>query len=282
MLRWRPAFQFLHVVVVCLCFAAAAAAQTDRGTLTGTVLDSSGAVVPGATVKAVHVATNFERTVTTSADGAYAIPQLPVGAYVIVDHRERLPDDDAREHRAHRRRHAARRRHARDRRTQGRGHGVGRRAPDPDRQRQGDDGDQQQVHPGSAARRRRPAAIAARPQPHRARGQDRQQRRRRPRQHRDRRRPGRRLGPDGRRRLRDAGCAVRAAPLDDAQLAVGRGHHRVRRRHQRLQGGVRPRRRRRGQLRVALGLQPVPRQGVRVHARRRLRLEQLLQQGART
>ena len=84
MLRWRPAFQFLHVVVVCLCFAAAATAQTDRGTLTGTVLDSSGAVVPGATVKAVHVATNFERTVTTSADGAYAIPQLPVGAYVMV------------------------------------------------------------------------------------------------------------------------------------------------------------------------------------------------------
>ena len=84
MLRWRPGFQSLHVVVVCLCFAAAAIAQTDRGTLTGTVHDSSGAVVPGATVKAVHVATNFERTVTTSADGAYTIPQLPVGAYVMV------------------------------------------------------------------------------------------------------------------------------------------------------------------------------------------------------
>ena len=46
MLRWRPAFQFLHVAVVCLCFAAAATAQTDRATLTGTVHDSSGAVVP--------------------------------------------------------------------------------------------------------------------------------------------------------------------------------------------------------------------------------------------
>ena len=40
--------------------------------------------MPGATVKAVHVATNFERTVTTSADGAYTIPQLPVGAYVVI------------------------------------------------------------------------------------------------------------------------------------------------------------------------------------------------------
>ena len=50
---------------------------------------------------------------------------------------------------------------------------------------------------------------------------------------------------------------------------VGRSHHRVRRRHQRLQGGVRPRRRRRGELRVALGHQSMARQGLRVHARRR-------------
>ena len=84
MLRWRPAFQFLHVVVMCLGFAAAATAQTDRATLTGTVHDSSGAVVPGATVKAVQVGTNFERSATTSAQGVYTIPQLPVGAYIVV------------------------------------------------------------------------------------------------------------------------------------------------------------------------------------------------------
>ena len=136
-------------------------------------------VVPGATVKAVHVATNFERTVTTSAEGAYTIPQLPVGAYVVIvtangfqtttlenieltaGARVRVDGTLAR------------------RRPAGRRHGVGRRAADPDRQRQGDDGDQQQVHPGSAARRRRPAALAARPQPDRAGSQDRQQRRRR-------------------------------------------------------------------------------------------------------
>ena len=72
------------MVVVCLCLAAPRAAQTDRGTLTGTVKDSTGAVVPAATVKAVHVATNFERTVTTSAEGDYTITQLPVGAYVVI------------------------------------------------------------------------------------------------------------------------------------------------------------------------------------------------------
>ena len=50
---------------------------------------------------------------------------------------------------------------------------------------------------------------------------------------------------------------------------------------QRLQGGVRPRRRRRGELRVALGLEPLAGQGVRVLPPRFARHDQLLQQGAR-
>ena len=32
----------------------------------------------------MHVATNFERVVTTSAEGTYTIPQLNVGAYVVI------------------------------------------------------------------------------------------------------------------------------------------------------------------------------------------------------
>ena len=54
-------------IVVFLSAASSAAAQADRGTITGTVTDSSGGVVASASVKAIHVATNFERTVTTSA-----------------------------------------------------------------------------------------------------------------------------------------------------------------------------------------------------------------------
>ena len=64
--------------------AGAAHAQTDRGTITGQVTDQSAAIIGGATVKAVHVATNFERQVTTSNEGSYTIPQLPVGGYVVV------------------------------------------------------------------------------------------------------------------------------------------------------------------------------------------------------
>ena len=56
-------------IVSFIALSAPASAQTDRGTLTGTVKDSTGAVVQAATVKAVHVATNFERSVTTSPQG---------------------------------------------------------------------------------------------------------------------------------------------------------------------------------------------------------------------
>lgn len=56
-------------------------AQSDRATLTGTVHDQSGAVVPGAAVKAIQVNTNLERSTQTSTEGEYTIPQLPIGTY---------------------------------------------------------------------------------------------------------------------------------------------------------------------------------------------------------
>lgn len=67
-----------------LAIATAVNAQTDRGTITGQVTDQQSAIIPNATVKAVHIATNFERQVTTSHEGSYTIPQLPVGGYVII------------------------------------------------------------------------------------------------------------------------------------------------------------------------------------------------------
>ncbi|MEO7275131.1 MAG: carboxypeptidase-like regulatory domain-containing protein [Vicinamibacterales bacterium] len=74
-------------ILVLACLAAAVPAtyaQNDRGMITGQVTDQSGAIITGATVKGVHVATNFARTVTTSREGSYTIPQLPVGGYVVV------------------------------------------------------------------------------------------------------------------------------------------------------------------------------------------------------
>lgn len=56
-------------------------AQGERGTFNGTVTDPSGAVVPGATVKAVNIATNVETQAQTTSAGVYRMPYLPPGTY---------------------------------------------------------------------------------------------------------------------------------------------------------------------------------------------------------
>ena len=58
--------------------------QTFRGTILGTVTDTSGAVVSGAKVEAKNVATGLQRSTQTSADGSYSIPELPLGTYVVT------------------------------------------------------------------------------------------------------------------------------------------------------------------------------------------------------
>ena len=55
--------------------------QADRGSLTGTVRDSSGGVAPGATVTVLRDATGLTRMTVSSSTGAYSIPELPVGMY---------------------------------------------------------------------------------------------------------------------------------------------------------------------------------------------------------
>jgi hypothetical protein len=59
-------------------------AQTFRGTILGTVTDSSGGAVTGATVTIKNTDTGLIRTVTTSDDGTYAAPELPIGNYSVT------------------------------------------------------------------------------------------------------------------------------------------------------------------------------------------------------
>ncbi|HYL61671.1 MAG TPA: carboxypeptidase regulatory-like domain-containing protein [Candidatus Methylomirabilis sp.] len=66
-------------------FASAISAQNITATLTGTVTDTTGAVVPNATVTVHNNDTNTDvRTVTTDQTGAYTIPDLPVGTYTVT------------------------------------------------------------------------------------------------------------------------------------------------------------------------------------------------------
>ena len=67
-----------------LFFACVADAQTFRGTILGTVTDSSGSAVGGATVTIKNVDTGLLRTTQTTADGSYAVPELPIGSYTVT------------------------------------------------------------------------------------------------------------------------------------------------------------------------------------------------------
>jgi hypothetical protein len=58
-------------------------AQGSFGTILGAVTDSSGAVIPGATVTILNTATGFSRTLTTDSAGAYNAPTLIPGTYTV-------------------------------------------------------------------------------------------------------------------------------------------------------------------------------------------------------
>lgn len=67
--------------------ACAAVAQFENGSIVGTVHDSSGAVVTGATVTVTNTATGVVTTRTTTDTGTYEVPNLRVGQYnVVVSH----------------------------------------------------------------------------------------------------------------------------------------------------------------------------------------------------
>ena len=61
-----------------------AVAQTNKASIVGTVTDTSGAVVPGVTVKITKVDTNATREVTTSDSGTYEAPSLDIGTYKVT------------------------------------------------------------------------------------------------------------------------------------------------------------------------------------------------------
>src|SRR6266496_6375233 len=81
-----PSMRNLHLLLslsMLLCLSVLAYPQSDRGVLTGTVTDSSGAVIPGASVIATNAATNVSASTVTTEGGLYAIPALQPGTYKV-------------------------------------------------------------------------------------------------------------------------------------------------------------------------------------------------------
>src|SRR5579871_5568429 len=74
----------LAVMSAVLLGGAAVQAQSFRGIILGTVTDSTGAAVSGANVTVKNLDTGLTRVVTTSGDGTYSVPELPIGKYSVT------------------------------------------------------------------------------------------------------------------------------------------------------------------------------------------------------
>jgi len=73
------------VALIALAFGAHLAwAQVNTATISGTVSDESGAVLPGATIAILNLDTGITRTVTTNASGRYGAPALALGNYQVT------------------------------------------------------------------------------------------------------------------------------------------------------------------------------------------------------
>ena len=76
----------MRIRLVSMCLLASAAvvlAQSDRGTITGTIGDPAGAVIPNAPIEARNTETGATFQAASSATGNYTLAQLPTGIYVI-------------------------------------------------------------------------------------------------------------------------------------------------------------------------------------------------------
>src|SRR5262245_42663526 len=71
------------IVLTCI-----AGAQTNSATLSGTVMDSQGAVVPNVAITVSSKATGLKRQATTNSEGLFTLPLLPPGIYSFQAQRE--------------------------------------------------------------------------------------------------------------------------------------------------------------------------------------------------
>ena len=81
----KPAYGFLlAALALAMAGAPASRAQIVSGSIVGVVSDSTGAVIPDASVTATNAATGLARNARTDVQGVYTLPQLPPGIYSVA------------------------------------------------------------------------------------------------------------------------------------------------------------------------------------------------------
>jgi hypothetical protein len=84
-MRAVPAgFRLLLAFLAVIVLARTASAQKTTGDITGSVADTTGGLVPGATVTALCASTGFSRVATTDTQGGFSLPELPVCVYKVT------------------------------------------------------------------------------------------------------------------------------------------------------------------------------------------------------
>ena len=78
--RW---FYHWAVAALAVTLVTLPASGQQAAELVGTIMDPSGAVVPGATVTATNEATGAVREVQSNVEGSYRVAPLPAGSYTI-------------------------------------------------------------------------------------------------------------------------------------------------------------------------------------------------------
>src|SRR6266496_6478808 len=89
MTRQRP-FSLIAVIVFLLtafCLLPTAFSQTATATLSGTVVDQNGAVVPNADITVENIGTALKRETTTNDEGYFTVPLLPPATYSVTAQR---------------------------------------------------------------------------------------------------------------------------------------------------------------------------------------------------
>ena len=84
----RSVLRLGHVVLLAVAMCAAPSSLFAQGsttqTLSGSVVDTTGAVVPGADVAAKHGATGVVSNAVSNTEGLFSIPSLPIGTYTVT------------------------------------------------------------------------------------------------------------------------------------------------------------------------------------------------------